>query len=821
MARNAVTQPGFNSGELTPFLFARVEIDRYAYGARSMVNFIPMLQGPARKRPGFKYLHDLKERCWLLPITFSQTDAWIAAFGDSKVKFFTDHGPVLEAAKNITNVTQANPGVITSNSHGYSNGEEVFIQAVGGMTQLNSRSFLVANVTTNTFTLTDMWGAAVDTSAYSAYTSGGTAKRHYQIVSPYPIADLTDANGCCLMSWSQSQDVTYLCVPGYQPRKLTRSGSTSWAFTLLEQEGGPFIGSDPDETITIQASAATGTGVTLTASSAIFTSDHVGSLFLVEKPLTDTTAAWEAGKTIGSTGLIRRSQGHYYSSATTGTTGTVTPSHTEGSRMDGDTGVQWDYHNSGYGWVEITAIGGGGTTATVDVISRLPALAVSGTTTQWSFGAWSEAEGWPTHVCFFRERLWFARGTKLWGSVPDDFENFSERDAGVVADDSAISIDIRQGYNDDIQWMLPSSDLLVGAGGNEFAVGEISTADPLGPANIASLRGPGYGSRRVQPVLINDGVMYALPAGRVLRELRYAFETDGYTALNRSAFAEHITKGQINQMMFAKEPESVLWATCADGALIGMSFEREHQLMAWHRHALGGAFGDDAPFIEAQAVIPSPDGDRDELYVCAKRTINGQTKHYLEYSAAHWDEPTEGLEDMFYVDSGLSNEANASTTIGGLEHLVGESVNVLGDGKSLGPFTVSASGEITLASSSAPTVVHAGLAYTAELESMPIARPGFLVQIKKAFTRFVSTVKAKAGGATSTDRDTRKSWGPREINWRFTGATVSAPTPAQSRIIQCDGEGDTGQEVFFQVTHDFPSACTIAGWTLETEANQR
>lgn len=818
MPRDAKYQAGFNSGVLSPFMGARSDVDRYAYGARTMENFIPMLQGPARKRPGFKYVHDLKEKCFLMPLTFSQTDAWILAFGDSKVKFFTDQGPVLETAVPITSMTNASPGVFTRNSHGLAVDEEIYIPSLPGTTGIAERIFVVNTVpTANTFTLKDMWGTVLDTTSAGTYTGSGEFKRLYAIVSPYPIADLFDATtGCWKLSWAQSEDVTYICVPGYQPQKLTRTASTNWAFTDFEPEDGPFIGVDPDETITIQASAATGTGVTLTASSAIFTSDHVGSLFLVEKPLVDSTAAWEAAKVIGSTGLIRRSQGHYYSSGTTGTTGTVTPSHTEGSRMDGDAGVRWDYHHSGYGWVEITAIGGGGTTATVDVIGRIPALSVSGTTTQWSFGAWSDDAGWPTHVCFFRERLCFARGTKLWLSVPSDFENFAERDAGVIADDSAIAIDIRQGFNDSIQWIVPTADLLVGSEGNEFAVGEISTADPLGPGNIASLRGPGYGARRVQPALVNDGVFYALPSGRVVRELRFAFESDGYVALNRTAFAEHITKGAVNQLIFAKEPESIVWSPCANGALIAMSFEREHNLLAWHNHVLGGAFSSSFPVNESGAVIPSPQGDRDELYLCVKRTINGATKHYLEYLAAHWDESTDALSAQFYVDSGLSDAANASLTVGGLEHLIGQSVMALGDGRVSGPYTVSATGTITLSGSTPPTVLHVGLTYTATLESMDLHRPDFLKNIKHAFVKFVSTVFANAGGYTTTDRDTRKPWS-RALQWTFQGYSVSAAYPAQTRTVKVDGEGEHGREVTFQITHDKPTACTVAGWMLDTE----
>lgn len=810
-----VTQYAFNSGELSPFLNARTDIDRFGYGARTMTNFIPMLQGPARKRPGTKYVHDLKEKCWLVSVVFSQTDAWILAFGDSVLKFFTDRGPVLESAKSISAITQASPGVITTGTHSYTTGDEVYLSSIGGMTELNGRIFVVTVLSATTFSLTDMWGTAVDTSAYTAYTSGGSAQRLYKIVSPYSTSNLTDSTtGCCKLSYAVSEDVLYICVPGFQPRKLTRSASTSWAFSSFSPSNGPFVGTDPDETITVYTSAATGAGVTLTASSAVWASTDVGSIFSLEKKLTEVTTSWEAGKSISS-GDDRRSQGHYYDALNSATTGTVTPSHTEGSRYDGDTGVNWNYLDSGYGHATITAFTNS-TSVTATVVKRFNAGSVGSgnASTQWSQGAWSDTLGWPTHVCFFRSRLWFARGTKLWGSVPDDFENFAERDAGEVTADSAISIDIRQGYNDDVQWLMPSADLLVGSEGNEFSVGEISTSDPLAPTNISSLRGPGYGCRRVQPALINDAVMYALPSGRVLRELKYAYETDGYQALNRSAFAEHITKGQINRMAFAKEPESVLWQSCADGSLIAMSYEREHQLMAWHKHTLGGSFSSGSAFVEDVAVIPSPDGDSDELYLCVKRTINGATKHYLEYLAAHWDEASDDDEDQYYVDCGLSSTTNSSTTVGGLEHLLGASVRVLGDGFDLGSFTVATRGLITLNGASAPTDVHAGLSYTAELESMPLHRPGPVLRFFSAMVRFVSTVYAKVGGSFSTDQDTRKTWGPREIGWTFSGYSVSSPVPAQTRVIKVKGEGGAGREVFFKVTHDFPTACTVAGWTL-------
>ena len=72
----------------------------------------------------------------------------------------------------ITGATQANPVVITAPNHGFTNGMEVYISGVAGMTELNSSSeYTIANVTTNTFEL-----SGVNGTGYGAYTSGGTVK---------------------------------------------------------------------------------------------------------------------------------------------------------------------------------------------------------------------------------------------------------------------------------------------------------------------------------------------------------------------------------------------------------------------------------------------------------------------------------------------------------------------------------------------------------------------------------------------------------------------------------------------------------------------
>lgn len=73
-------------------------------------------------------------------------------------------------AKTISGISSANPAVITSNAHGYNNGDVVAIDSIVGMVQMNNRAVIVQNQTTNTFE-----AAGVDSTSFSAYVSAGNS----------------------------------------------------------------------------------------------------------------------------------------------------------------------------------------------------------------------------------------------------------------------------------------------------------------------------------------------------------------------------------------------------------------------------------------------------------------------------------------------------------------------------------------------------------------------------------------------------------------------------------------------------------------------
>lgn len=82
----------------------------------------------------------------------------------------------LAAAKTITGITKAAPGVVTSVAHGYSNGDYVYLDVLG-MRQIHDRVFRIANKADDTFQLEAVsGGSGIDTTAFDTFTSGSAYK---------------------------------------------------------------------------------------------------------------------------------------------------------------------------------------------------------------------------------------------------------------------------------------------------------------------------------------------------------------------------------------------------------------------------------------------------------------------------------------------------------------------------------------------------------------------------------------------------------------------------------------------------------------------
>lgn len=214
-----------------------MDIAKYKSGAALLRNFyVDYSGGGASTRQGTKFINQCKSLgARLIPFQPSTTLSYELEFGQNYIRFYSNGSPILETATTITGATNANPGVITDVAHGYLTGDWVFITTVVGMTQLNGNYYVVVKTGANTYTLTDLNGNAIDTTAFGAYVSGGTAQRVYTITSPYSTSDLFPNPLTGNPGIKFVQDVTSLiiCHPTYHPQILTIVSATNWTLRAI------------------------------------------------------------------------------------------------------------------------------------------------------------------------------------------------------------------------------------------------------------------------------------------------------------------------------------------------------------------------------------------------------------------------------------------------------------------------------------------------------------------------------------------------------------------------------------------------------------
>lgn len=749
MPRTSPIKTNFNGGEWSPLMEGRVDLAKYPTALRTCLNSFGLVQGAWTRRPGTYYIGAIKDssaKTRLVRFEFSTTQAYVIEFGNTYFRFYKDHGQI------------ATSGVAAwATATAYVVGDLV---TSGGVTYY---CFLA-------HTSSDGGTPGVDDGAgdnepgigtdYALYwyAQSGTI---YEIPTPYATADLFQ------IKFTQSADVLYLTHPIYAPRKLSRSGHTTWVLETIDFLDGPYLPTNA-ETTTLTLSAVTGS-VTVTASAV--------------------------------TGI---NEGDGFQSTDVG-------------RL-----IRWEDPAGEWTWLQITAVAD--TTHCTATIRGQDASAGTATAT-WRLGLWSDTTGYPAAVIFHGDRLCFGGGTyrptRFDGSKSGDYENFEPTlvDA-TVADDNALAYSLNANEVNVIRWMNGDErGLIIGTAGGEWLVRPSTAGEALTPTNVDAKRTSRNGSADVQGIGVGDATLYVQRAGRKLREIAYRFEVDSLSSPDLTVLAEHITKGGLTEITFRQEPQSIVWGVRADGVLVGLTYEREQDVIGWHRHVLGGSFGTGDAVVESVSSIPSPDGTRDETWLIVKRTINGATVRYVEYITPLF-ELGDDQEDAFYVDCGLTYDGAAATTISGLGHLEGETVAILADGATH-PDKAVASGQITLERSA--SVVQVGLAYNSDGQMLRLeggsavgTAQGKPKRIDSVMFR-VSNTGALTYGPSFTELDT--------FSFRTSDDPTAAAVPLYSGDVHVDFDG-TYESDEFQETPDFiswrvasPLPCTILAIVPDYKVN--
>lgn len=550
-----------------------------------------------------------------------------------------------------------------------------------------------------------------------------------EIVTTYTTAEIAE------FTFAQTGNALYIAHKSHPLAKLTRTSDTAWTLADMDFQDGPYLA----ENVTA----------------------------------TELTPAFKTGNDIVVT-----------ASATTGINGGVGFVASDVGRL---LRINKDAADFDGGWAEIVEY----TDATHIKVDIKHDFATNAASDDWRLGAFGTVSTllYPAKVTFHEQRLWLASNPgallTIYGSVASLFETFSptDLDNNDPQDDSGISYTIASDQDNAIEWLDSTRIMMLGTSGGIWPVQASTQIEALTPNNVQMHRSDTAGVSAVRPVHVDDIAIYVSTTKRRVLSAGYEVGRDTFIAEDLTLLADHITQSGVDELAYGREPHSVVWGVRTDGVLLGLTNVTAQRVFAWHRHIIGGSFGTGDAVVESVAVIPAPDGDpssvgrtnipHDQTWLIVKRTIDGSTVRYVEFIEDDFAD-TDVLEDAFFVDSGLTYDDVATDTITGLDHLEGETVQIIADGAAHPDRTVS-SGSITLKDEYEK--VHVGLYQNAEVDTLNVeprvqggSTQGRLKRIPTATIRFDRTLGCEVSSNPDLD-----SWDP--IFFRSAGDPMDAPPP--------------------------------------------
>jgi len=529
MARVAVQLTNFTSGELSPRLDGRNDLAKYSSGCSTLENLVVYPHGSAARRPGTNFVAEVAN---------STKKTRLIPF-----EFSTTQTYMLEFSNLKIRVFKDNGAVLegdkTISAITKANPAVVTATSHGydnGDEVLISGVGGMTEVNGKRFLVADKTTNtfelqdkdAVDINSSSFTTYTSGGVSNKVFEITTPYLEAELFD----LKFAQSADVMYICHPNHEVEKLSRTGHTSWTLTDVDFTKGPFL--DPNTTTTTLTPSNASTGSRTITASAV-TGINGGSGFL----------ATDVGRQI--------------------------------------------HFNSGYGVITARA------STTEITVNVTVAFANANAITNWYLGAFSDTTGHPSCVTFFEQRLAFAATINnpqtVYFSKSGDYENMDANLGGTIADDDAIIYTIASNQVNAIRFMTATRTLIIGTAGGEFAVSGGGTDSAITPTNILIKKQSNHGAANIDAISVGNATLFLQRARRKIRELAYNFDVDGYVAPDMTILAEHITEGGLTQVAYQQEPNQIIYATREDGELVGLTYQREQQVTAWHRHIFGGRFG--------------------------------------------------------------------------------------------------------------------------------------------------------------------------------------------------------------------------------------
>jgi hypothetical protein len=737
----SITQSSFAGGETAPTMYARRDLQRYGNSVRKCRNFIPIPQGPADTRPGFRFIAETKNSgvVRLIPFSFADNNNFVLEFGENYIRFYQNGAVVVTAVGSTT------PYEVVTTYAAADLARLKFAQ-VGDVITIVHASYApkelrrVANSPPNwtlnaiSFTTQSPWFPY----APSVYT---------------PSIGVADASHP-LKEWQ-------------------------WAISTVGQLPDGTIFESSAQVIVDQMTAGPGF-----AHSAVPTSFPL----YTDKPI---TLSW--GNVLG--GLL------------------VYPPYKilEYRIYRGRNGI--------FGYIGSTAFDPGfGTSSMTTMVFHDDAQApdytqappqgsnpflvtlVDGTT----------SNVYPSVVSIFEQRRVFAgfatNPQKIVLSRTNNLYNFDINDP--PRDDGALNFSLSSQKLEEIRWITSLRAMLIGTGVHEWAVGG-SQGAPISPTSVDAKVQSAHGSSWLDPIVINNTIVFVKEKGNSVRDFVFDFTKDQYNGSDLTLTVPHFFLGfSIVDWAYQTVPNSIIWSVRNDGSLLGLTIIKDQEMLAWHLHNTLGTF---------ENVCSVSEGTEDGLYVVVNRVIGGHVKRYVERLESRYI--TDSMTSAF-LDACSTYNGVPTTLISGLSYLEGQAVYVAADGNFSGPYMVAA-GKIDISADYPDGVskAHVGLYYLPELELLDLNIPSQDGRTKLKNVRKVSLeVTASRGLWVGESQDTVaeadinfEEWEQREVSDSFD------PIELKTGIVELNIESswNKGGRVLIQQKAGLP--LTVMSATREVE----
>lgn len=683
----------FTSGELSPRLDGRTDLDQYYKGVKTLENFFVHAHGGITKRPGTRFIAEAKdstEPVILIPFEFSTTQAYILEFGHEYVRFYTQGGQLATSAGVPYEIVSPYSGEDLSGIKYAQSADVLYLThpsyPIYKLSRFTNVLWILEKVvfyggpffdinSTDVAVIADSTTGGVNLSASDGIFDADHVGAFWKIQDSFTL----ESPAVSASDWSTE---IYADVG----EEVTIGVTGTWAGTITTQ-----VSFDDGQTwIDIYTQTENLTQ--------LYTSTQDNSLY-------------RAG--FSSTGY---------------TSGTATISL-----------VKLNY----YGYMRIDTFTNSQEVSGA-VIKELPH---TNDTLNWAEGAWSDYRGYPTAISFYEQRLLFAgspsRPQTIWGSQSDDFENFEN--VANNLDEAYIYTVASQSVNT-IQWMLDHSRMLLfGTNNGEWKFGEPDT--PTTPIFVNIKKQTPYGSANIQAYAIDRFAVYIQRGSQKIRSMGYDLRYDSFISPEVSLLAEHLMEDGIIDITYLSNPDPSVYMVDNGGDLIVLTLDPGAEVNAFSRWTTQGDF-------ESIASIPASGGD-DELWCVVKREIEGVDLRYIEYFKHNEIGDDGDYSRNYYVDSGIDGTFPQGTlTPSGAEHLNGETCKLLVDGATQADVVVSG-GTFTMTTSG--NFIITGLGYTAKVETMKLEIPtrtgsgqGKPMSTFRVIARLQDTVGLKAGDSESS-----------------------------------------------------------------------